>query len=407
MTGGPPHDDPNSRGPAHDGGAPPEHHDAWPAPFRTDQSTQEGILTDDDIQTPPEHATRPRLWPRVVGVLILLLGAGGAWVWQNPGMVERSLGSLFPGSAGQDTQPNPIKALEDRVARLEQLPDGANLAARLDTLEKRGSPAGQAVSPAPVDLRPLLARIDALEGRSRAPASAGTNGTAPGADLSPLLARIDALENAVANLRADPARVDALSGQVEALSIRDSAAEFRGKLDEITHQLGDLAALEAKAGANSDHALRIARLGAARIALDYGQKLGAMQDVPAALARFANTPPPTEASLRLDFTADSREALKVSQADTEGKPFLDSIMARLQDSRLLTVKEGDRVVIGNPAAATLVRAQVLLDAGDLDGAVAAVGTLTGPPMEKMAAWLARATSLQEARKALASLAGHD
>jgi hypothetical protein len=72
---------------------------------------------------------------------------------------------------------------------------------------------------------------------------------------------------------------------------------------------------------------------------------------------------------------------------------------------LITVREGDRVVVGNSAAAILVHARALLDAGDLDGAVKAVSSLTGPPAEKMAAWLTDAKSLQEAREALAALQG--
>jgi hypothetical protein len=90
--------------------------------------------------------------------------------------------------------------------------------------------------------------------------------------------------------------------------------------------------------------------------------------------------------------------------DTDGKPFFDRVLARLQDFRLITVREGDHVVIGNSTAATLTHARVLLDAGDLGGAIRAVATLSGPPAVKMAPWQADATALQAAREALASLA---
>ena len=120
----------------------------------------------------------------------------------------------------------------------------------------------------------------------------------------------------------------------------------------------------------------------------------------------ATAAPPTEAGLRLAFDPASQAALKVSQPDTEDKPFLDRVMARLQDSRLITVREGDHVLVGNSTATTLVHARTLLDAGDLDGAVKAVSSLTGPPAEKMAAWLADAKSLREAREALVALAGN-
>jgi len=115
-------------------------------------------------------------------------------------------------------------------------------------------------------------------------------------------------------------------------------------------------------------------------------------NAPPALTRFATAAPPTIADLRLSFDTASQAALKVSQPDTEGKPFLDRVMARLQDFKLIT------------AAAALAHAQMLLDAGDLDGAVKAVSALSGPPAEKMAPWLADATALQAAREALASLA---
>jgi DNA-binding FadR family transcriptional regulator len=80
------------------------------------------------------------------------------------------------------------------------------------------------------------------------------------------------------------------------------------------------------------------------------------------------------------------------------------VLARLEGSHLITVREGDRVVVGNSTAATLTHARALLDAGDLGGAARAVGTLTGPAAEKMAPWLADAKALQAAREALAALA---
>jgi hypothetical protein len=62
------------------------------------------------------------------------------------------------------------------------------------------------------------------------------------------------------------------------------------------------------------------------------------------------------------------------------------------------------VVIGNSTAATLAHARVLLEVGDLGGAIKAVAMLSGPPAAKMAPWLADATALQATREALASLA---
>src|SRR5882724_4421361 len=85
----------------------------------TDRSRPDGPYTDDNqAHLGPEQ--RPRIWPRVVGVLILLLGVGGAWVWQNPGFLHATFGSLFSGAAGRDDEAATIKTLGARVARLEQ-----------------------------------------------------------------------------------------------------------------------------------------------------------------------------------------------------------------------------------------------------------------------------------------------
>lgn len=399
----------------------------------TDRSKTEEVPANEAHPLPepePEPIRGPRVWPRVVGVLILLVGAGGAWVWQNPGFVQTSLRSLFPGSTGRDAEAASIQALETRVARLEQRPpptDLAPLTQRLDALEKRLPPTGQS----PVDLRPLLARLDALEARSAAmtppptetragpgrpsavavpPAQGPATDTAStpvpaGPDLHPLLARLDALEKQQAARTVDPAKVDALASRVDAMAAHDPAAEVRGKLDDMEHRLNALTASETKLADTSDRTTRLARLEAVELALAGGKPLGAIPDAPPALARFATAAPPTEAGLRLAFLAASREALRVSLPDTEGKPFFDRVLARLRDFRLITVREGDQVVIGNAAAATLAHAKVLLNAGELGGAARAVATLSGPPAEKMAPWLADANSLLAAREALASLAG--
>jgi hypothetical protein len=279
----------------------------------SDRSPGEEILTN-DTQTHPEFATGPRVWPRVVGVLILLLGAGGAWVWQNPGPVQHALAPLLPGSGGNDMAESALKALEARVARLEQRPAPADLgpqlgplAARLDALEKRPPPPGQQV-----DLRPLLARLDALEARGSrdaatgAPPNAGPSVSPTVAaipalipldlELRPFIARLEALEKSSAEHAGDPGKVAAISSRMEALSAHDPAAELRARLDEAEHQLSALAAKHAGVAEVSDRTARLARLEAAGIALAAGHALGVIQDAPPALARFATTAPPTEAA---------------------------------------------------------------------------------------------------------------
>jgi hypothetical protein len=395
----------------------------------TDHPLTEDVHTDELHADDPRGPERgPRVWPRVVGVLILLLGAAGAWIWQNPDFLRTTFGSLWPspashsnnatGSNGDeaagpkngDTPASGVQTgdaaggqsgeasnmLEGRVARLEQRSsqaDGGALAQRLDALEKRDPAAGS------TDLAPLMSRLQALEARQ-----SGAPSASPAPDLGPLRARLESLEKSLANREADAGRIDALSARLDALTAHDPAVEFRDRLDDVAHKLNDLADNEAKLAAASAHAVALARLQAASIALAAGHPVGQIPDAPAELARFATTAPPTLAALRVAFPPAAQEALKVSNPDTEGKPFVDRVIARLQDFKLITVREGDRVLIGNATAATLAHAQTLLDAGDLAGAARDVATLTGASAEKMAPWLADATSLVAAREALASIA---
>ena len=149
-------------------------------------------------------------------------------------------------------------------------------------------------------------------------------------------------------------------------------------------------------------AQRIPLVQAATLALAAGQKLGDLPGAPPALARFANAAPPTEAALRLAFPQAAREALAAAHPATEGQPLLARLWAQAQD--LVTIRQGDRVLVGDPAAGVLQRARAALDAGDLAAAVAEIGTLQGAPAQAMAAWLVQARSLLEARAALAAWA---
>ncbi len=73
---------------------------------------------------------------------------------------------------------------------------------------------------------------------------------------------------------------------------------------------------------------------------------------------------------------------------------------------LITIREGTKVIVGDPVAGLLSEAAQRLDAGDLAGAVAAVSQLTGAPAQAMASWLAQARSLLAARTSLHDLLAH-
>jgi hypothetical protein len=141
---------------------------------------------------------------------------------------------------------------------------------------------------------------------------------------------------------------------------------------------------------------------AAGLNLAAGRKLGDLPGAPPALARFADVNPPTEATLRLAFPEAAREALAAAHPVTEGRPLLARLWAKAQT--LVSLRQGDRVLVGDPTAGVLQRARAALEAGDLSTAVTGAAALQGGSAQAMAAWLGQARSLLEARAALAAWA---
>jgi len=125
---------------------------------------------------------------------------------------------------------------------------------------------------------------------------------------------------------------------------------------------------------------------------------------PPAVVRFAAVNPPTLPGLRLAFPAAERAAREASQPDTEGKPFMERVWNRTQE--LVTVRQGDKVLVGDSAAGALARARVALDAGDLAAAVQAVSSLSGPPADAFSSWLDDARALLDAQSALSDMAAN-
>jgi hypothetical protein len=301
-------------------------------------------------------------WFTAAGFVILALAI--AWVWRHPVMQPAATEPV-------DSLRQQISTLEARVTQLEQrpqpqAPDLGPLAARVTALEQRPPPQPPAAAPVP-DLRPLEARVAALEQRQPA-------------DLQPLEDRIAALE---AKQRTD----SDLSGRIASLenAVRSTQADLSHRAD---------AAFAA--------ARHTALIQSAALALAAGQKLGDLPGAPPALARFADADPPTLARLRQAFPAAARDALGVARPATEGKPLAARLWAQAQD--LVTVRQGDRVLVGDPAAGVLERAHDALNAGDLGGAVTEVATLQGAAAQAMANWLAQARALLAARAALAAWA---
>ncbi len=224
------------------------------------------------------------------------------------------------------------------------------LTQRLATLEQRPPPTipTPPPPPPPVDLRPLEARIATLEKRPEVPA------------VDPAVAaRMDELQARLARTQADAAR-------------------------------------------NTERETRNASVQTALAALNAGQPLGDMPGAPPALSRFGRAKPPTEAALRLAFPDAAARAVAASKPSTEG----ENVGQRMwQNARaLVTIRQGEKVLVGAPAAETIGHARERLDAGDLAGAVSALGDLDGPAAQAMADWRDQAQALIDARAALAGMA---
>ena len=384
-------------------------------------------------ETLPGPPVRRNFMPLLYAGGFLLLAVAIGWVWQNP---------VGQSDARANALAQQLGALEARVARIEQrpaqsMPDLGPLGARVAALEQRLSQGAQA-GPTP-DLAPLAARVTALE---QHPSQAGTPPdlaplaarvaaleqhspqAAAAPDLGPLTARIAALEQRrapdlapletrIAALEARQpadtqmaARLDAVAARVAALDSgqRTAQSEASRRMDADEARMAAIERSGAQVAALVDKANRLARIQAEQLALDQGQALGEIPGVPPALARFATAKPPTEASLRLAFPGAARAALAAARPSTEGKPMLARLWAQAQN--LVTIREGDHVLVGDPAAGVLDRARAALDAGDLVGAVATVGSLTGPAADAMAGWMMQARALLDARAALADWAAH-
>ena len=328
----------------------------------------------------PWYADRDLMhWLYAAGFAVLALAI--LYVWATPPVPA-------PPTAEIAELQQQIRALDGRVARAEQRPpsapvDLAGLTARIDALEKRPT----------ADQRPTLdpARLDALEKR-------------PIVDQGALQSRLTALEQRPVPDPTMATRLDALSARLDSLSARTQTedAEAGRRVETLDGRLTRAEATANRVSAVADRASRLARIQVAEAALAAGQKLGDLPGAPPAVARFAAANPPTLPHLRLTFPAADRAARDAAQPDTEGKPFLERVWARSQE--LVTIRQGDKVLIGVSVAGVLARARVALEAGDLTAAVEAASTLTGEPAKAMGPWLGEARALLDAQAGLAAMA---
>jgi hypothetical protein len=380
----------------------------------------------------------------------VILGGTVAYLYSHPATPPEAQQAAVrvDGLQGQ------VQTLTDRLAKLEARPAGAGAAAAADLalLDKRTAALENRPAPPPVNFKPVEDRIAALEGKAPPPpfdpaplttrldtlAALAAKGTA---DAGALGGRVDALaskeaadatavggrlDSVVAKETADAnamgGRLDSLAGKetadVTAMNARVAsvvakqgadAAALGSRLDALD---GRIAAVDTQAkqtasqiGAVSERSGRVVRMQAAMAALESGQPLGDIPGAPPAVARFATTPAKTEQELRRSFDAAADAAEQAGQpAIMESRSFGERLIARAQQA--VTVRQGDRVLVGDPLSGRIIRARAALDAGDLAGAVKALDGLAGPAQAAMADWVGQARALLEARTALSSMAAH-
>ena len=196
-----------------------------------------------------------------------------------------------------------------------------------------------------------------------------------------------------------------VKSQIEAVTnrIESNIKEVTSRVDSNQAAIQDLRGSVQQLDAGLNRATVAAQAQAALAALAAGRPVGAISGAPPAVARYAKEPPPTLPELRRSFEAVAAQAQAVSHPSDQNNGFLDRVWNRAQG--LVTVRQGDQVIVGDPAAGILAHAREDLDAGDLAGAVDTVSKLTGPAAQAMAGWLQSARSVLAARTALIGMTG--
>ena len=321
----------------------------------------------------PDSRQEPRAAIAIAVALACLLAVvvGGFWMWRSNRALAGRLQQVE--LAQQAADPARLPQLDAQVAALRDA---------VTKLEARPQPAPPPPAPPPVDLKPVEDRIAALEQR---PAPVVPDQSAITGKVQALLGQLDGLAQQVQ------------AAQAAAKTAQDQAAAAQG---QATAAQGQASSAQAQTSAAADRVGQAQRLQVAAAALNEGRPLGEIAGAPPALTRFATTTPPTEAALRLAFPAAARQAAEASRPSLAGESLAARMWTRAQS--LVTVKQGGRVLVGAPAAATLAQAQQRLDAGDLDGTLHSLQALDPAAAAAMAPWREQAQALVDARAALAA-----
>jgi uroporphyrinogen-III synthase len=290
----------------------------------------------------PPAASRGLLLPFAMALLAGGIGAGAALYWQNTMGAPKTVASptvALPPATG---------ALEQRLAAVDR---------RLAQIEQRPAPtAAQAASGAAVDLGPLESRLEALEARTQVD---------PGAQaaLAAMMAENRRLAGELARIQAEVERLQ--GGIVEQTA--DRATVRRAEFRLAVGQLRDAAMVGRPFAA--ELALVREMAGEARRPEDF-----------AALAQAAERGLETRAALARRFPTLANAMVAAARTgDVAGR--WGELLERVQG--LLSIRRVGEIA-GDDASARVARAEVLANAGDLAGALAAFDGVQG------AAWTAPA-----------------
>ena len=292
----------------------------------------------------PPAASRGVLLPFVMALLAGGIGAGGALYWQN------TMGAPKSGVSATVAVPPATGALEQRLAAVDR---------RLAQIEQRPAPTVASAAPsAAVDLGPLETRLEALE--ARATVDPGTQSA-----LAAMMAENRRLAGELARIQAEVERLQ--GGIVEQTA--DRAAVRRAEFRLAVGQLRDAAMVGRPFAA--ELALVREMAGEARRPEDF-----------LALAQAAERGIETRASLSRRFPALANAMVAAARTgDVAGR--WGELLERVQG--LLSIRRVGEIA-GDDATARVARAEVMANAGDLAGALAAFDGVLG------AAWIAPARS---------------
>lgn len=359
--------------------------------------------------------------------LVLTAGLGGGiyWTWTHP----------FASQPGQQADPQAAidAAKSDVLAKLQALSD------RLDKIEKQPAPAdsGSAVADLAKKLDDLSSRLDAVSTRQdqlqaglqkaqdiaaqkpaepaappappaapEASAAPTATGAGTGAEAQTQIADLGSkVDQAVTQ---EKASLDALAERLAKLEQNAQppaqAADNKQALQTLDTRVNKLEQGEGQIVTAKQDATLAVKLAAAQVALAAGEPVGDVPGAPPALARFATVAPPTEERLRAAFPTVAAAALADSRPEETQDTFLSRALARLEQS--VTVRQGDHVIVGDPAAGIVARAQQDLANDDIKAAADALGSLSGRAGAAVKDWVDQAHALVAARAALAALAAH-